>query len=106
MKNFLILKIVLIIIAFCLLVNDAWPDHHFFDGPGWFIQLRDAPPEHDYTGQAGRGFVVSGAVDGLVFSTLSGGGGGASNETVDCIVVYSGEPLCFSGNVICYTGSS
>jgi hypothetical protein len=53
-----LLSIILLLLFALVVVRSAYPDHHFFDGPGWFIMLRDAPEEHDYTGQAGKGLVV------------------------------------------------
>jgi hypothetical protein len=73
-----LLSIILLLLFALVVVRSAYPDHHFFDGPGWFIMLRDAPEEHDYTGQAGKGLVVGTTEDTLVFSTLSGTGGSSS----------------------------
>jgi hypothetical protein len=97
------LAITIMALLLCMIAPDKPTAQTYFWEIDEFIELRDAPEEQSYEGQAGRGVVVNTAEDALIFSSIAGGG--ASNETIDCIVVYSGEIVAFSGNVICFTGT-
>jgi hypothetical protein len=99
------LAIIIMALLLCMIASDKPTAQTYFWEIDEFIELRDAPEEQSYEGQAGRGVVVNTAEDALIFSSIAGSGGGASNETIDCIVVYSGEIVAFSGNVICFTGT-
>ena len=96
-----------IILAFLLLLLVAVPggtQPDFWVDSDWFIYLYDAPPEHDYSGQTGRGLVGNTTEDGLIFSTITGTGGAGAGINGDDIVLYGWQGKFAAGYIVVYQG--